>query len=78
MAFLKANDMEAYLRLAQDAKSNRLEQLLASTDACLRALSTRLRHVTKGLVARRPDNETQPDAETGGEVIPSLHSQAYF
>lgn len=42
MAFLRANDVEAYLQLAQSAKNSKLNELLSSTDACLRQLTTRL------------------------------------
>jgi len=45
MELLRSNDMEAYLQMAQTStvgKESRLKELLSSTDACLRQLSTRL------------------------------------
>ncbi len=54
MAFLRANDVEAYLRLAQNAKNSRLNELLSSTDACLRHLSNRLRLASSVLVKAAP------------------------
>ena len=42
MALLRANDVGAYLCAAQPARSGRLMQLLAGTDACLRSLTQRL------------------------------------
>ena len=40
---LKLNDVQAYLKLVQSAKSSRLRQLLSQTDGCLNKLATRLK-----------------------------------
>lgn len=50
MAFLRSNDVEAYIQLAQNANNSRLNELLASTDACLRQLSMRLRLTSSSLM----------------------------
>lgn len=50
MAFLRANDVEAYLQLAQSAKNSRLNELLSSTDACLRQLTARLSQASSVLI----------------------------
>ena len=51
MAVLRANDVGAYLRAAQDAKSSWVTELLAGTDACLRSLTQRLRSSSTGAAA---------------------------
>ncbi|KAK9820162.1 hypothetical protein WJX72_006943 [[Myrmecia] bisecta] len=43
LAMLKANDVEAYLKLLQTGKTARVRELLAHTDACLRHLASRLK-----------------------------------
>ena len=52
MALLRANDVGAYLRAAQDAKGSRVTELLASTDACLRNLTQRLRSSSARVAGR--------------------------
>lgn len=47
LAVLKSNDVGAYLKLVQSAKSSRLNQLLSQTDACLNNLAVRLRLKSK-------------------------------
>ncbi|KAK9908903.1 hypothetical protein WJX75_004497 [Coccomyxa subellipsoidea] len=62
MAFLRANDVQAYLQLAQNAKNSRLNELLSSTDACLRHLTSRLRLASSVLV-RGPRGANSADYE---------------
>lgn len=60
MAFLRANDVQAYLQLAQNAKNSRLNELLSSTDACLRHLTSRLR-LASSILVRGPRGATSAD-----------------
>lgn len=42
LAALKADDIEAYMQLIHTEKSDKIKQLLAATDACLRTFTDRL------------------------------------
>ncbi|VFQ71574.1 unnamed protein product [Cuscuta campestris] len=62
---LKINDVEGYLRMVQDAKSDRVKQLLKETEKYLQKLGTKLKEA-KG-TARRFDSDMGENGDT--EVV---------
>ena len=69
MAFLRANDVEAYLQLAQSAKNSKLNELLSSTDACLRQLTARLSRASSVLVKGPRPSGVHLEDEQGPVVM---------
>jgi hypothetical protein len=61
LAALKADDMQAYMQLAKNAKNDKISRLLAETDACLRQLAARLGNATA--CATENDRAARADAE---------------
>ncbi|XP_022955377.1 chromatin structure-remodeling complex protein SYD-like isoform X1 [Cucurbita moschata] len=59
---LKINDVEGYLRMVQDAKSDRVKQLLKETEKYLQKLGSKLQ-VAKSMATRFED-----DMDDGGDV----------
>ncbi|CAH9083032.1 unnamed protein product [Cuscuta epithymum] len=62
---LKINDVEGYLRMVQDAKSDRVKQLLKETEKYLQKLGSKLKEA-KG-TARRFDTDMGENRNTGVE-----------
>ena len=69
LVMLKANDVQAYLKLVQSAKNSRLSQLLNQTDACLNKLAARLklkgRSTGSGLAAATAVDNAADDSKLG-------------
>ena len=65
LAVLKSNDVGAYLKLVQSAKSSRLNQLLSQTDACLNNLAARLRLKSKPKQAAGHEAATTETMDAG-------------